>query len=92
MSGLMTYISFILSIASIVSLLIAGLTFFAKFIRWKDRMDALGEEIKSVKEENRILTIGVLACLKGLKEQGCNGPVTEAINKLETYIIDNAHQ
>ena len=35
---------------------------------------------------------GVLACLKGLKEQGCNGPVTAAINKIETHLNQRAHE
>ena len=38
-----------------------------------------------------LLTYGVLACLKGLKEQGCNGPVSEAINKIEKYLNKKAH-
>jgi len=33
-----------------------------------------------------------LACLMGLKEQGCNGPVTEAINQLEKHINKQAHK
>ena len=28
-----------------------------------------------------MICYGVLACLKGLKEKGCNGPVTDALNK-----------
>lgn len=34
----------------------------------------------------------VLACLKGLKEQGCDGPVTSAINQIEKYINKQAHK
>ena len=33
----------------------------------------------------------VVACLKGLKEQGCNGPVSEAIDKIEKHINKKAH-
>ncbi len=35
---------------------------------------------------------GVLACLKGLKEQGCNGPVTAALDKLEKHLNQAAHE
>ena len=45
-----------------------------------------------MKAEQTLLTYGVLACLKGLKEQGCNGPVTEAIGKIEKHINVKAHQ
>jgi len=56
------------------------------------RRDALREEDrKQMNGELAILTYGVLACLKGLKEQGCNGPVTEAINKLEKHLNEKAH-
>ena len=29
---------------------------------------------------------------KGLQEKGCNGPVTEAINKIEKYLNAKAHE
>ena len=47
--------------------------------------------IADIRHEQTLLTFGVLACLKGLHEQGCNGPVTEAINKFEKYLNKKAH-
>lgn len=62
----------------------------------KQDADKLREEHKQdqnrVNEELTLVTYGVLACLKGLKEQGCNGPVTEAINKMEKYLNQKAHE
>lgn len=49
------------------------------------------EDIAVIKDELQLLTYGVLACLKGLKEQGCNGPVTEAINKIDKHLNERAH-
>ena len=49
------------------------------------------EIIKNIQEEQTLLTYGVLACLKGLHEQGANGPVTEAIDKIEKHINKRAH-
>jgi hypothetical protein len=49
-------------------------------------------EIKEIKEEQTILTYGILACLKGLHEKGCNGPVTEAIMEIERHLNENAHK
>ena len=49
-------------------------------------------DIADIKNEQLILTYGILACLKGLKEQGCNGPVTEAINKIEKHLNQKAHK
>ena len=50
------------------------------------------EDIKAIKEEQTLVVYGVLACLKGLKEQGCNGPVTEAIDKIDKYLNKKAHE
>lgn len=59
-------------------------------------MEAIRKELAaynhSIKEEQTLLTYGILACLKGLKEQGCNGPVTEAINKIEKHLNQKAHE
>lgn len=49
-------------------------------------------DITDIKNEQQILTYGILACLKGLKEQGCNGPVTEAIGKIEKHLNQRAHE
>ena len=49
------------------------------------------DEIKDIKEEQQLLTYGVLACLKGLSEQGCDGAVTDAISKIEKHLNAKAH-
>lgn len=49
------------------------------------------KNVEELNEEMCLLTYAVLACLKGLKEQGCNGPVTEAIGKIEKHINQKAH-
>ena len=60
-------------------------------VRWFDRKKQQDTEIAELKEEQCLLTYGVLACLKGLQEKGCNGPVTEAIGRLEKHINKKAH-
>lgn len=57
----------------------------------KVEVGLLKSEVKDSKEERLILVNGVLACLKGLKEQGCNGPVTEGINQIEDYLMRKSH-
>ena len=47
--------------------------------KWFSRQNKQDDDIKAMKSELCLLTYGLLACLKGLKEQGFNGPVTEAI-------------
>lgn len=76
---------------------------FVKLVHWMDRQKQQDEEIKSLREthngdmdamkqEQTLIVYGLLACLKGLKEQGCNGPVTEAISKIEKHLNQKAHQ
>ena len=60
--------------------------------KWFLKQEKQDKDIKVIKEEQTILTEGILACLKGLKEQGCNGPVTEAIDKIENYLTKRAHR
>ena len=52
----------------------------------------LTEEVRKNNAELQLLTYGVPACLKGLQEKGCNGPVTEAVNKIEKYLNAKAHE
>ena len=59
------------------------------FVKRQQRQDGL---IRALQGEQQLLTWGVLACLKGLKEQGCNGPVTEAITRIEKHINAAAHR
>lgn len=54
--------------------------------------EAVALDMHSINTEQTLLTYGVLACLKGLKEQGCNGPVTDAIGKIEKYLNQKAHE
>ena len=73
-----------------------------KIFRWFQRQEEQTEEIeklreqakddiREIKDEMCLLTYAVLACLKGLQEQGCNGPVSEAIAKVEKHINQAAH-
>ena len=71
-----------------------GVIFGAIFAiyRWYLKQEKQDKDIKAIKEEQTILTQGVLACLKGLKEQGCDGPVTLAIKQIETHLNKQAHK
>ena len=60
--------------------------------KWYLKQEKQDKDIKAIKEEQFLLTQGVLACLKGLQEQGCDGPVTLAIKQLENHINKQAHK
>jgi hypothetical protein len=82
----------IITAASIITAL--GVIFGAVFsaYKWYLKQNKQDEAIKQIKVEQTILTQGVLACLKGLKEQGCDGPVTIAIIEIEKYLNKQAHR
>lgn len=82
----------IITAAAVLGAAAAVIAYFAKAVRWVDRQKRQDKELAAIKEEQTILTYGVLACLKGLKEQGCNGPVTEAIDKIEKHLNQKAHE
>ena len=85
-------IEVIITAASIITALgvIFGVLF--AFFKWLMKRDKNDVEIKEIKAEQSVLTKGVLACLKGLKEQGCDGPVTVAITEIEDHINKQAHK
>ena len=71
-----------------------GVVFGAIFAvhKWFLKQEKQDKDIKAIKEEQTVLTQGILACLQGLHEQGCNGPVTAAIERIETHLNKQAHK
>ena len=58
----------------------------------KELRNRHAKEHEETQEEQTLVIYGLLACLKGLAEQGCNGPVSEAIDKIEKHINKKAHR
>lgn len=94
--------STIITIAGVLGALITIGTIGYKVIKWFQQQEKQTEDIEELRKQDKenlkqlndemcLLTYAVLACLKGLKEQGCNGPVTEAIGKVEKHINQKAH-
>lgn len=82
----------IITIASVITALGAIFGVIFAVYKWYLKQEKQDKDIKAIKEEQTLLTYGVLACLKGLKEQGCDGPVTTAINQIEKHINKQAHK
>lgn len=61
-------------------------------IKFLQKITSIDAKLDSIKQEQHLITKGTLASLKGLKEQGCNGPVTEALEELDEYILKQAHK
>lgn len=82
----------IITVASVITALGVILGLFITIHKWVLKQNKQDDDISSIKKEQSILTKGVLACLKGLKEQGCDGPVTAAIVEIEDHINKEAHK
>lgn len=82
----------ILKIAAIVTAMgvIGGVLFWC--FRFVERQKKQDKELVALCEEQTIMCFAILACLKGLREQGCNGPVSEALEKLEKHLNKQAHK
>lgn len=82
------------TIISIAAVITALTTVFGKYNKMYDfvrRQEEQDKQIKAIQEEQTILVEGILACLKGLQEQGADGPVTDAITKIEKHLIEKSH-
>ena len=85
-----TWQSFVAA-AAIVGAIVVLLGYIKKVFGWFERQEKQDKEIKSIKDEQALLTIGILACLKGLQEQGCDGAVTDAVTQIQEHINKKAH-
>lgn len=82
----------IIGLGSLISTLVIVIAAAIAVIRWVDRQTGHGQDIAHIQEEQAILTRGVLACLKGLQEVGCDGPVDDAIHEIENHLNEVAHR
>lgn len=82
----------VITVSAVVGAAVAISAYVARAVRWVDRQKRQDIDITELKQEQRVIVYGLLACLKGLKEQGCNGPVTDAIHSIEKHINKRAHE
>ncbi len=82
----------IITISSVTSSVIVIGSALIAVIHWFQRQSEQDRDIRRLKDEMNLICSGVLACLKGLREQGCDGPVDAAIEEIERYIKDQAHE
>lgn len=81
----------IITAAAVLAAVIAIFKYYNKVYDLVKHQKDQDSDIKTIKKEQTLIIYGVLACLKGMHEQGANGPVTEAIDKIEKHINLAAH-
>lgn len=82
----------VLTAAAIVGAVVGLASYLKKLFGWFNKQEMQDNSIKEIKEEQTILTAGILACLKGLVELGCDGAVKEQISAIETHLNKKAHK
>ena len=82
----------ITTIASVFSSLVVIFGAIFAVYKFVLRQNSQDKEIKKMKTEQTIVVYGLLACLRGLKESGIDGPVTDGIAKLEKHLNQQAHE
>lgn len=76
------------SVLTAVSVIWKYLSKANDFIKRQEKQDI---ELAAIRSEQTLLCFGIKACLQGLAEQGCNGPVHDALDKLEKHLNKAAH-
>ena len=85
----------ITALSVIFGVIIGGYKMYDKLIdNSKDlerRVAELEKQNQSINKESALIIYALGACLNGLHQQGCNGEVTKAIEKINKYINNAAH-
>lgn len=93
----------IITLSSCIAAIIALTGYIFKARDWVRAQDRKSDEITglreqhnldiaAIREEQALIVYGVLSCLRGMREIGCNGPVSEAIDKIERRLNIEAHR
>jgi hypothetical protein len=82
----------IISLAAVVGAAVALINYTNKAFLWLHKTSQQAEDLKTVKEEQRIMSIALSACLDGLLQLGANHNVPKAKKALDDYITSQAHK
>lgn len=92
----------IVEFAAVLAAVIAICTAAYKVVKWLQTQEKQSSDIDELKkkeaadiqeimDEQCMISYALLACLDGLKQLNCNGPVTEAHNRLQKHLNKRAH-
>lgn len=93
----------VITAAAVFTAIATLVAFFVKAVRWVDKQEAQDKElaavkahheddIRALKEELTLIVYGLRAALQGLQEQGCDGPVTDAVDRINKHLNKKAHE
>ena len=82
----------IITLAAIVGAAVALINYTNRAFIWLHKTTQQADDLKTVKEEQRIMSIALSACLDGLMQLGANHEVPKAKTALDDYIRSQAHR
>ena len=82
----------VISFAALAASVLAILGYYNRVFRWVQKQDKQECDLRSVKEEQRILCVALSACLDGLMQLGANHDVPKAKKELDAHIRAQAHR
>lgn len=82
----------IITLAAVLSALGVIIGVIIKVYNIYRKLDTNEKAIVEVKEEQTVVCYALFSILDGLKQQGCNGQVTEAHDRLQKHINLRAHE
>lgn len=84
------------SLVAAIGALISGIVAVYKAVRAMDKVvennKRQNAEIAEIREEQTISCYALQGCLKGLIEQGCDGPCKDALELLNKHLNKKAHK
>ena len=81
----------IITTASLITAIVVIFSAIFAVYKWYLKQNRQDEDIQKIKDEQCLLTYGILACLDGLQQLGANHSVPEVRNKIEKHINKQAH-
>lgn len=82
----------IITAAAFLSAFIAIFSVVFKVHKWYLKQEKQDEDIKALKDEQKIICSGVMACLDGLQQLGANHTVPTTKEMLEKHLNEQAHK
>lgn len=82
----------IITIGSCCGVLVSCIVALLKVHKWFLKQEQQDKDIQHIKDEQRIMCSGLLACLDGLEQLGCNHSVPKTKEMLEEHINKIAHE
>lgn len=81
----------ILRLAEIIGALGILLGVVITAVKFVESVKKQNKEIEQIKYEQTLQMYAIRGCLDGLHQKGCNGKVTDAIERVDKYLNKAAH-